>query len=200
MQSQSSDLPPELCDQILDHLWDDRAALEACSLTCRAWLATTRIHLFHSICLRDLRQCTRLERMLKGTLPTIVDVTHYIRGLTLMQREARGGDRALPECKPWLGYRLLPSFRRLSSVECLQLRNWSSVAALQDGVVDDLPTFFPNVKMLTLHLVDFRNPEHILPLLNAYPKLSNVHISDHCNDLPPRDTRARAICRALRMA
>ncbi|KAI0954585.1 hypothetical protein AcW1_006430 [Taiwanofungus camphoratus] len=170
MQSQSSDLPPELCDQILDHLWDDRAALEACSLTCRAWLATTRIHLFHSICLRDLRQCTRLERMLKGTLPTIVDVTHYIRGLTLMQREARGGDRALPE------------------------------SALQDGVVDDLPTFFPNVKMLTLHLVDFRNPEHILPLLNAYPKLSNVHISDHCNDLPPRDTRARAICRALRMA
>ncbi|KZT07965.1 uncharacterized protein LAESUDRAFT_89934 [Laetiporus sulphureus 93-53] len=42
-------LPPEICDYVLDHLWDDHKTLKVCSLVTREWLPTTRKHLFHSI-------------------------------------------------------------------------------------------------------------------------------------------------------
>ncbi|KAI0940894.1 hypothetical protein AcV7_003146 [Taiwanofungus camphoratus] len=175
--------PPEICDHILDHLWDDRAALEACSLTCPEWLPTTRFHLFHSICIRDAEQCTRLEKMLAGSLPTLVDVTFYIRHLTLMQPEFWPRSR---KPKPWLGSRLPALFKRLKSIEYLELRNWQSEDAIQEGVADDLAAFFPRISTLRFHYVDFDKPEHLLSLLVAYPSLSSVHVfgqSDYHN--PP---------------
>ncbi|KZT07926.1 uncharacterized protein LAESUDRAFT_724403 [Laetiporus sulphureus 93-53] len=39
-------LPTEICDYILDHLWDDHKTLKVCSLVTREWLPTTRKHLF----------------------------------------------------------------------------------------------------------------------------------------------------------
>ncbi|KZT03273.1 uncharacterized protein LAESUDRAFT_704873 [Laetiporus sulphureus 93-53] len=42
-------LPFEICDYILDHLWDDRKTLKVCSRVTREWLPTTRKHLFHFI-------------------------------------------------------------------------------------------------------------------------------------------------------
>ena len=42
-------LPPELWAHVLEQLWDDHSSLQACSLTCRAWLPTTRRLLFHHI-------------------------------------------------------------------------------------------------------------------------------------------------------
>ncbi|KAI0924174.1 hypothetical protein AcW2_005127 [Taiwanofungus camphoratus] len=59
-------LPPEICDYILDYLWDDPRTLRACSLTCRAWLPTTRLHLFHSMHLSEPEQRRRVETLLKG--------------------------------------------------------------------------------------------------------------------------------------
>lgn len=40
------DLPTEIHDIIIDHLHDDRHALAACALVCKAWLDTSRHHLF----------------------------------------------------------------------------------------------------------------------------------------------------------
>ncbi|KAJ7595253.1 hypothetical protein C8J56DRAFT_734782, partial [Mycena floridula] len=39
-------LAAELWDRTLDYLHDDRLTLHSCSLVCRAWLSTTRHHLF----------------------------------------------------------------------------------------------------------------------------------------------------------
>ncbi|EMD31055.1 hypothetical protein CERSUDRAFT_78473 [Gelatoporia subvermispora B] len=41
-------LPPELTDRIIDCLHDECDALKSCSLTCRAWLPTARLHLMKS--------------------------------------------------------------------------------------------------------------------------------------------------------
>jgi hypothetical protein len=46
---QSPVLPFELCDLIMDFLFDDRGSLCNCSLVCSAWLPTTRLHLFNTI-------------------------------------------------------------------------------------------------------------------------------------------------------
>ncbi|OCH84290.1 hypothetical protein OBBRIDRAFT_741816, partial [Obba rivulosa] len=50
-RTHSERLPPELTDTIIDFLHDDDAALRACSLTCRAWLRSSRTHLFGSVSL-----------------------------------------------------------------------------------------------------------------------------------------------------
>lgn len=40
------DFPNEMWDRIIDHLYDDDAALGACSLVAKSWLPTSRLHLF----------------------------------------------------------------------------------------------------------------------------------------------------------
>ncbi|KAH9479356.1 hypothetical protein JR316_0007946 [Psilocybe cubensis] len=42
-------LCPELYDYIIDFLHDDDAALRACALVCRAWLPSSRCHLFYRL-------------------------------------------------------------------------------------------------------------------------------------------------------
>ncbi|KAI0073165.1 hypothetical protein K474DRAFT_1603825, partial [Panus rudis PR-1116 ss-1] len=42
-------MPPELADYTLDFLHDDAATLGSCALTCKAWLPTSRFHLFHTL-------------------------------------------------------------------------------------------------------------------------------------------------------
>jgi len=42
-------LPPELTDRIIDFCHNDKATLSNCALTHSSWLATSRLHLFHTI-------------------------------------------------------------------------------------------------------------------------------------------------------
>lgn len=42
-------LPSELTDYIIDHLYDDAQTLRQCSLVCRAWLPSSSLHLFRSL-------------------------------------------------------------------------------------------------------------------------------------------------------
>ncbi len=41
--------PQELIDNIIDHLHNDNISLLNCALVCRAWLSTSRLHLFAKI-------------------------------------------------------------------------------------------------------------------------------------------------------
>ncbi|KAH9947977.1 hypothetical protein B0H21DRAFT_736356 [Amylocystis lapponica] len=57
-------IPPELYDYIIDFLHGNTSALVACSLTCRAWVPATRVHLFCDISLDDWMSSTALCRLL----------------------------------------------------------------------------------------------------------------------------------------
>lgn len=58
------DLPPEIIDRIIDHLWDQISDLYQCALVCKAWLPCARYHAFSTILLNRRRQCERFERLL----------------------------------------------------------------------------------------------------------------------------------------
>ena len=62
---QSPVLPSELCDLIMDFLFDDRGALCSCSLVCSAWLPTTRLHLFNTIKISQFKPRNRLPDALR---------------------------------------------------------------------------------------------------------------------------------------
>lgn len=42
-------LPPEICDLIIDWLWDDLRALKRCRRVCKDWVPRSRRHLFHTV-------------------------------------------------------------------------------------------------------------------------------------------------------
>jgi hypothetical protein len=48
-------LPQELLDFIIDFLFDDKQSLKACSLTCRAFLSASRLHIFTQMHLQPER-------------------------------------------------------------------------------------------------------------------------------------------------
>lgn len=54
--AENTRLPVELWDNIIDHLWDDRESLAACSIVCRAWRPSVHTHLFHTVALVRLRR------------------------------------------------------------------------------------------------------------------------------------------------
>ncbi|KAL6300225.1 hypothetical protein BKA93DRAFT_867912 [Sparassis latifolia] len=73
-------LPQELIDQVIDHLWDDRASLEACSTSCHAWLSSSRTHLFHTIELSTEHQCYHLNLLLEAS----PNIAGYVKKLALL--------------------------------------------------------------------------------------------------------------------
>lgn len=74
-------LPQELVDQAIDHLWNDRETLLACSLACHAWLPSARTHLFRDQRLTSAKDCARFEALLERA-PAIA---RYVQKLSLSE-------------------------------------------------------------------------------------------------------------------
>jgi hypothetical protein len=70
----------ELLDLIIDHLHDHRKTLADCSLVCKAWLSSSRYHLFFRIHVADTASLTRFLNDLDSPLSTIAP---FVRALTL---------------------------------------------------------------------------------------------------------------------
>ncbi|KAK0436302.1 uncharacterized protein EV420DRAFT_1590913 [Desarmillaria tabescens] len=81
----SLSIPPELIEEIIDYLWDDKDALIACSFVCRLFYLRTRVHLLHSIELKH----TPDDLFSQSVLP-------YIKNITIR----RGSD--IPSLIPFL--------------------------------------------------------------------------------------------------
>ncbi|KAH9944671.1 hypothetical protein B0H21DRAFT_453841 [Amylocystis lapponica] len=75
--------PPELCDRIVDFLWDERAALKNCSLTCRTWLPRSRHHLLRALTVELFKetQWELFADIVRGSVETGTMLGHYIRHL-----------------------------------------------------------------------------------------------------------------------
>ena len=73
-------LPPEILDLIVDHLHDERTALEACCLVSRPWVHRARRHLFFRI---DFSPASPIESWIKAFPDPSSSPAHYARVLTL---------------------------------------------------------------------------------------------------------------------
>ncbi|KAK0442680.1 uncharacterized protein EV420DRAFT_1577831 [Desarmillaria tabescens] len=82
----SLSIPPELINEIIDYLWDDKDALIACSFVCRLVYLRTRVHLLHSIELKH----TPDDSVSQSILP-------YIKSITISQ-----GSSPIPSLTPFL--------------------------------------------------------------------------------------------------
>lgn len=149
MSSTTPRLPQELCDYVLDHLWDDHRALAACSLTSRKWLHTTRQHMFHT-----LRFASNLKPGFREYLALSLYVARYVRCLILESCYFLVGP-----AEAWVTQNYWRAY--FPMVETLEIGG---------GIMEDLPAFliaFPQLSRLRFGNFDWikRSPNRMEPTM-----------------------------------
>ncbi|KAH9839053.1 uncharacterized protein C8Q71DRAFT_855702 [Rhodofomes roseus] len=115
-------LPLEVWDRAIDHLWNDRAALEACSLTCHAWFSCTRVHVFRNaqVHLHCEQDCDTLANL------TAPYTAHPLRLLSIVNLGRTASFHAEADAATqarWLDDKLPPLLPELFRAETLHLFN-----------------------------------------------------------------------------
>lgn len=166
-------LPPELFDETLDHLWDDPKALQACSLTCRSWVPTVRLHLFRTIRLHSPSSCADFAALLHVS-PSIA---WCVRKLTISASYSGvDEDQNAVEDDAWVNTtqsiaHCLGAYGRVNTLALSRLR-WS---ILDPATKDAFKAVFRSVKMLVLFEVRFRASGDVLEFLDAFPELEELY-------------------------
>lgn len=155
--------PPEIWDRILDNLWDDKCTTAACSLTCSAWLPTSRLHLFQTFQLYrhhrvSLPQSQSLNAILtSGSMCKIGSMAAYVRHLDV--RISADADK-----------QRLETLYYFTNVFELTVH----VPSECDEEIIDMFKLLPSVKSLHLHSWMIDNHSLFVALLAAFPALSSI--------------------------
>lgn len=90
-------VPQELADQVIDLLHDSPESLRYCSLVCRSWLPSSRLHLHRSLSLDAPDVADEAESKFLKSCQFLVESPHlapYVRELTLTGNECCGLSKA----------------------------------------------------------------------------------------------------------
>lgn len=141
-----------------------RSALAACSVTCRAWLHRSRVHIHAAVRIDPTSHLDHLTELYTSPL------ADYVHSLSI-----DACDDGTPVEHSWIDSSARPLLRQFTKVERLSL----------DGIVwDDLEhetqqlllTQYPLVTDLWVSTCDFWNPHDFLHLLQALPRLESVRM------------------------
>ncbi|KAI0707953.1 hypothetical protein C8Q76DRAFT_656727 [Earliella scabrosa] len=163
-------LPPELCDQTIDHLWDDLNALRACSLACKDWLPSSRFHLFRNVRLRHADDVTRFKALLSSS-PTIA---HCVRKLSLSaDYDGATPDGTSREDDAWVNgaAELFPMLDRVTTLALARVR-WHALNAETQAAFAGVSQ---SVRSLFLFEVSFDASRDVIAFLSAFPALQDLY-------------------------
>lgn len=164
-------LPPELVDEAIDHLWDDPKALQACSLTCRAWVPSTRLHLFRTARVRKAEDCVSLSALLDSS-PIIA---RCVRKLTI-DAEYHGSDEENHNRKEdgaWVNSAvgLVEKLGRVNTLALSRMR-WDALLPETKRAFQGL---FKVVRTLLIFEVRFGASADVLAFLSGFPELHELY-------------------------
>lgn len=151
-------LPLELWDYILDHLWSDRRSLKACSLTCKAWRPTTCYHLFRQL-------VVSYEKLHKFDELATSSLCPYFREVFIYQPTGMAAYFIL---------KATPLLEQLTRIKCVkfycmhQAVGWPSL---------DFPLrMTPSVKELRISYSFFEDYNGLASLISSFPNLSAIYL------------------------
>lgn len=178
----------ELWDMIIDHLWDHPGALASCSLVCRAWLPSTRLHLFRQVELPlDFPSITiKFSELLKNPSIASVSIAHCVRELRVCRtacndwwHRATRTLRPMSKQKPENYTALVDDlFSRLTRVRFLSLHFMSSV--LDEEMAKSIVTYFSAISVLCITAVKFSSLDQFHYFTHAFPSLSSLNLNSVC--------------------
>ncbi|KIJ34173.1 hypothetical protein M422DRAFT_782986 [Sphaerobolus stellatus SS14] len=161
-------LPPEVTDQIIDHLHGDTNALKKCNFVCRDWRPAARYHLFHEVKLSGKRS-NSLAVLLHGQLSPL-STSICILNVSEIASNIYTSSSALDKAFPTLA-------SSLPAVHTLRLSN-VNVSYLSPASVYSLIHGFQSVKTLHMTSVIFHRFEDFTQLIRGHElqelKLRNV--------------------------
>ncbi|KAJ7676871.1 hypothetical protein DFH06DRAFT_1169212 [Mycena polygramma] len=181
------DLPPEVEELVIDHLYDENASLGCCGLVCKSWLRTSRYHLFGAVSLHTGNWRGFLQ-LVNSSLVTFIPSIHTV---TISGSSS--------ETTPYLN-EMLPQLPFLPSLNSLRfyLIAWTHVSK---ATVDCLAQLVLDVTELSLRRVVFRSPPHLVVVLSRFPHLQKLLVEfkfwSHGASLDPADTQSLGISRTL---
>lgn len=172
-------LPLEIQEHILDHLHDDPKTLLACSITCSAWVPTTRLHLFYEIWLKGMKNCLSFLKTLDSTSESGEGVGGLVRKLHLSSSSFRQTSQ-----RRGLRYDLVRKIMcQLPNVEALYLDKFNAAGFLDDTNLT-VPSAisaafdFPRLKVLDMQSLYFNDCVELLVLIAAFPRLTNLQFKE----------------------
>lgn len=158
-------LPQELAEMVIDELGRDyqRPALAACSLTCRAWLHRSRIHLHTAVVLHPQAHLDNLSKLYDGPL------AEYVRNLSI--DASVDGE---PRPHPWLDT-VRPLLERLKRVRRLTLDAivWEH---LEEATKRIFLTTFEDVRDIWVATCDFYDPASFVRFLQAFKHVESIRM------------------------
>ncbi|KAH9947976.1 hypothetical protein B0H21DRAFT_300205 [Amylocystis lapponica] len=177
-------IPPEMCDYVINFLHDDTRALGACSLTCRAWVPATQVHLFRNISLDNSKLFTAFCRLLH----TAPHLGYHVRELSIARTSvAVNCDVNDPEA----GLNLCSILTHLSGIQTLgfYLTHLPSVPTLG---------FYVPLTELTLVACRFPAFDDFIDLFYSFPQLEHLHLVTVTWQTRSLDLRPRSAAPKLR--
>src|ERR1700735_1473632 len=148
---------PEITDVIVDNLHTDKSSLRACGLTARAWLPSSRYHLFAKVTLRP-SNILSFTKLLEYPLNNIAPVVRHLA----VKLETDGNNTILGAS---LVLPLLPSItaplRMIMSLSLARI-DWSQCSP---EILQNTLSNLGGVEALELNRVAVRGPEGAVDLL-----------------------------------
>lgn len=164
-----SGIPPELSDRVIDFLHDDWSALKACSLTCKAWLPTSRFHLWNRVVLRFPGDGPDYAEFLKAS-PAI---TSCIVDLTVEFPTDRSNDTPRATEATWMAETLIPIF---STLRILRQLMFVGADFGEDAFLAKIQPALSTAKVVQLHMCHFSKFSRFVELVWSCPSLENLRL------------------------
>ncbi|KAH6906540.1 hypothetical protein BKA70DRAFT_1287952 [Coprinopsis sp. MPI-PUGE-AT-0042] len=183
-------LPQELVDHVVDHLHDDTATLRSCSRVSKAWLPTSRYHLFSRVTLQawngngvDTFPSERCKQLL-ALIERAPEIANHIRELDIC--EGSPLHLANPDTHPttWVTSEpaLISIFKKLRNLRRLEISSattfyWKTMPAAFQNALCSLLATSSSLTYLKLHAWCFPNFTSLAILLSHCKSLTGFSLS-----------------------
>jgi hypothetical protein len=170
-------LPVEITDMIIDFLFDDIHTLAAMSLVCKAFLPSTRKHLFNTVTLVLDYPCSgdaavaRLSKLAQIAVP-LAPIVHHLDIVNSYQFDEPYDFGSFTE---WIAA-AMPLFAVLRGVTSLSTHtlSWDIKREVRNGVFSS----FPHLLELSLDSDEFAESADIIDLVLQCPNIERLSLCD----------------------
>jgi hypothetical protein len=173
-------IPQEIIDQVIDHLYNDRETLRTCALVCRSWVPSSRYHLFGNVDISFLEwgQPSRYSSLIGHLDHPLCTFAPSIRVLCINVSTDDGDARLWFLSDDWLDP-LIPYLSKLLSVKTLvgiSIGGWPNNHWHR---LFKATSFVNQITHLSLRYSDFVSFEQCMETIHSFPSLETLDCTNN---------------------
>jgi hypothetical protein len=167
--SKQTSIPQEIIDQFIDHLYNDWEALKTCALVCRAWVPSSRYHLFGHVNIR-VSECARFSDLIGHLDHPLCTFAPSVRRLFIFADD----EHPTPiDLRPGWVDPLIPYLTKLTSVKTLVAYKIGGRTFGWEALFKSAP-FVAQITRLTLLDPKFMTFEDCTDTIHSFPSLESL--------------------------